>query len=57
VRVLGWIKPLITSRIGERQALEHAATLLPQMDAEVEALGRSTSARNVALEEDAVVPG
>ncbi len=56
VRLLGWIKPLITSRIGERQTLEHAETLLPQMDAEVQALGRSTSARNVALEEDAVVP-
>ncbi|MDQ6606772.1 MAG: SDR family oxidoreductase [Actinomycetota bacterium] len=56
VRGLGWIKPLVTSRIGDRQTLQHTPQLLAQMDAEVQALGRSTSARNVALEEAAVAP-
>ncbi len=54
VRVLGWIKPLVNSRIGDRQTLQHTPQLLAQMDAEVQALGRSTSARNVALEEPAL---
>jgi NAD(P)-dependent dehydrogenase (short-subunit alcohol dehydrogenase family) len=56
VRVLGWIKPLITSPLGERESLKQAQRLLPQMDAEVAALGRSTSARNVAMEDAAVSP-
>jgi hypothetical protein len=42
------LRGVVTSRLGERQTLEHAERLLPRMDAEVAALGRSTSARNVA---------
>jgi NAD(P)-dependent dehydrogenase (short-subunit alcohol dehydrogenase family) len=55
VYVPGWVgavaklRGLVTSRLGERQTLEHAKRLLPRMDAEVAALGRSTSARNVAV--------
>jgi NAD(P)-dependent dehydrogenase (short-subunit alcohol dehydrogenase family) len=56
VRVLGWVKPLITSPVGERESLKHVPTVLPQMDAEVAALGRSTCARNVAMEDVAVSP-
>lgn len=44
-----WLKPLITSKIGERTALKDAARLMPLMDEEVAALGRSTSARTLGL--------
>jgi hypothetical protein len=53
VFVPGWVgvakrlRNLINSPVGERQALKHAPELLPEMDAEVQRLGRSTSARNV----------
>jgi NAD(P)-dependent dehydrogenase (short-subunit alcohol dehydrogenase family) len=40
-----WLKPLLTSRIGERQARRDAKRTLPLMDAEVAGLGRSASAR------------
>ncbi|MHB8689750.1 MAG: SDR family oxidoreductase [Solirubrobacteraceae bacterium] len=56
VRLLAWFKPLITSPLGERETLKHAPRLLPLMDAEVATLGRSTSARNVAMEDVAVTP-
>jgi len=56
VALLGWLKPLITSPLGERETLKHAPRILPMMDAEVAQLGRSTSARNVAMEDVAVVP-
>jgi NAD(P)-dependent dehydrogenase (short-subunit alcohol dehydrogenase family) len=44
------VRSLVTSRVGDREALKHVATVLPQMDAEVAALGRSTSARNIAVD-------
>jgi hypothetical protein len=47
VGLVAWLRPLLTSRVGDRAALEHVADLLPAMDAEVQRLGRSTSARNV----------
>jgi NAD(P)-dependent dehydrogenase (short-subunit alcohol dehydrogenase family) len=47
---------LVNSPLGERGAHKHTATLLPLMDEEVRRLGRSTSARNVALEGRAVEP-
>jgi NAD(P)-dependent dehydrogenase (short-subunit alcohol dehydrogenase family) len=56
VYVPGWVgaiaalRPLVTSRIGDRESLKHAPAVLPQMDAEVAALGRSTSARNIKVE-------
>lgn len=55
VRLLAWFKPLITSPLGERETLKHAPTLVAQMDQEVAALGRSTSARNVSAPEPAGV--
>ncbi|WP_123025817.1 SDR family oxidoreductase [Mycolicibacterium stellerae] len=45
VAVLRWLKPLLATRLGEAPVLKSVSTLLPQMDAEVEALGRSLSAR------------
>jgi hypothetical protein len=42
---------LLTTRLGERETLKHVERLLPRMDAEVAALGRSTSARIVALDQ------
>lgn len=57
VRLLGVLKPVVTSPAGERETLKHAPDLLPRMDAEVAALGRSTSARNTALSDRAVDPG
>ena len=40
---------LVNSPLGERETLKHMPELLPLMDEEVRRLGRSTSARNVAL--------
>jgi NAD(P)-dependent dehydrogenase (short-subunit alcohol dehydrogenase family) len=57
VYVPGWVgaiaqaRMLLTTPLGERSTLEHVPTLLPRMDEEVARLGRSTSARNVALEQ------
>ncbi|HWT50364.1 MAG TPA: SDR family oxidoreductase [Mycobacterium sp.] len=45
-----WLKPVLSTPLGERPILTHTAELLPQMDAEVVALGRSTSAYNQDLE-------
>ncbi|WP_372789920.1 SDR family oxidoreductase [Paraconexibacter sp.] len=56
VGAAGWLKRVITSRVGERETLKHVPRILPLMDAEVAALGRSTSERNTALEDVAVSP-
>ena len=46
-----WLRPVLSSRLGEAQLLKSTPNgLLARMDAEVAALGRSTSARNEALE-------
>jgi NAD(P)-dependent dehydrogenase (short-subunit alcohol dehydrogenase family) len=50
VSLLRWFKPLLSTRIGESGRLKSVAELLPQMDAEVEALGRSMSARTQEVE-------
>jgi NAD(P)-dependent dehydrogenase (short-subunit alcohol dehydrogenase family) len=50
VGLLRWLKPLLSSRIGERTTLKSVPELLPRMDAEVAAQGRSVSARTAALE-------
>lgn len=50
VGLLRWLKPLLASRIGESATLKSVPELLPKMDAEVAALGRSMSARTEALE-------
>lgn len=52
VGLLRWLKPFLSSRIGERATLKSVPELLPQMDAEVAAAGRSLSARNEALEKN-----
>jgi NAD(P)-dependent dehydrogenase (short-subunit alcohol dehydrogenase family) len=50
VGLLRWLKPLLSSRIGDSTTLKSVPELLPKMDAEVTALGRSMSARTEALE-------
>ncbi|MGU3291314.1 SDR family oxidoreductase [Williamsia sp. M5A3_1d] len=47
VGAIGWLRNVITSPIGEKSSLAMAPTVVPKMDAEVAALGRSTSARNI----------
>ncbi|GAA4480282.1 hypothetical protein GCM10023094_26550 [Rhodococcus olei] len=49
VGVLRWLRPLVQSPLGERQIRKYTPTLLPEMDAEVAALGRSASARTLGL--------
>jgi NAD(P)-dependent dehydrogenase (short-subunit alcohol dehydrogenase family) len=50
VSVMRWLKPLLSTRFGESPTLKPAPKLLPAMDAEVEAMGRSLSARNQSVE-------
>jgi NAD(P)-dependent dehydrogenase (short-subunit alcohol dehydrogenase family) len=50
VGLFRWLKPLLSSRIGEAPTRKTAPALLPKMDAEVAALGRSMSARTDAIE-------
>jgi NAD(P)-dependent dehydrogenase (short-subunit alcohol dehydrogenase family) len=50
VGLFRWVKPVLSTRVGESTVRKTAAELLPRMDAEVAALGRSTSAANEALE-------
>ncbi|KZS63956.1 MAG: SDR family oxidoreductase [Mycobacterium pseudokansasii] len=51
VGLLRWLKPVLSTSVGERPIRKTAAELLPRMDAEVAALGRSTSAYNQVLEQ------
>ncbi|WP_421845713.1 SDR family oxidoreductase [Mycobacterium sp.] len=50
VGLFRWVKPVLATRIGEFPVLRSAAGILPGMDAEVVALGRSTSAYTQSLE-------
>jgi NAD(P)-dependent dehydrogenase (short-subunit alcohol dehydrogenase family) len=50
VGLLRWLKPLLSTPVGESQVLKFMPDLLTRMDAEVAALGRSMSARTEALE-------
>ncbi len=50
VGLVRWLKPVLSTPIGELPTRRIAAELMPQMDAEVAALGRSTSAYNEELE-------
>jgi NAD(P)-dependent dehydrogenase (short-subunit alcohol dehydrogenase family) len=50
VRLFRWLKPLLSTRFGETPTRKSAPELLPKMDAEVAALGRSLSARTEELE-------
>ncbi|MBV8929986.1 MAG: SDR family oxidoreductase [Mycobacteriaceae bacterium] len=50
VGIIRWLRPLLASPVGESQTLKFVPDLLPRMDAEVAALGRSMSARTEAVE-------
>jgi len=50
VSLFRWVKPVMSTPIGELPVRKTAAELMPQMDAEVVALGRSTSAYTQSLE-------
>jgi len=50
VEVLRWIRPLLATRMVEAQTAKTASELLPKMDAEVAALGRSMRTRTDSLE-------
>jgi NAD(P)-dependent dehydrogenase (short-subunit alcohol dehydrogenase family) len=52
VNAIRWLKPALTTPIGERETARHAHEIVPLMDQEVLALGRSTSARNIAMDGD-----
>jgi NAD(P)-dependent dehydrogenase (short-subunit alcohol dehydrogenase family) len=52
VALFRWLKPVLSTPVGEMPLQKPAAELLPQLDAEVAALGRSTSAYNQALAPD-----
>src|SRR6202012_1255406 len=47
VGLFRWVKPVLSTPVGEAPVRRNAAGLVPQMDAEVAALGRSVSAYNV----------
>jgi NAD(P)-dependent dehydrogenase (short-subunit alcohol dehydrogenase family) len=51
VGLFRWLKPALSTRVAETVVRRSTTQLLRQMDAEVAALGRSTSARIEALEE------
>jgi NAD(P)-dependent dehydrogenase (short-subunit alcohol dehydrogenase family) len=53
VNAIRWLKPALTTKLGERESVRQAAEIVPLMDQEVQALGRSVSARTAALEERA----
>lgn len=48
VRGIGLNRNVVNSAVGAIPVLRHVPRLLPQMDAQVAALGRATSARNIA---------
>ncbi|MEB3070500.1 SDR family oxidoreductase [[Mycobacterium] vasticus] len=50
VGLFRWLKPVLTLKAVEGPFIKGAATIVPRMDAEVAALGRSTSAYNETLE-------
>jgi NAD(P)-dependent dehydrogenase (short-subunit alcohol dehydrogenase family) len=50
VGLVRWLRPLLATPFGESQTLKTVPELLPKMDAEVAALGRSMSARTEAIE-------
>lgn len=45
-----WLKPVLSTRLGEAPVRQFVPDVLPRMDAEVAALGRSTSAHTEALD-------
>lgn len=53
VGTVRWLKPFLATPVGMAPILKYVPDLLPRMDAEVAALGRSTSAHTEALEKPA----
>jgi len=53
VGLFRWLKPVLSTPIGELPMRKTTAEIMPQMDAEVAALGRSTSVYNQDLESTA----
>jgi NAD(P)-dependent dehydrogenase (short-subunit alcohol dehydrogenase family) len=51
VNAIRWLKPALTTRIGEFETARRAPSIVPLMDQEVLAMGRSMSARTAALED------
>jgi NAD(P)-dependent dehydrogenase (short-subunit alcohol dehydrogenase family) len=49
--VLYWLRSLVTSAAGERRTGSLAAEVVPRMEAEIEALGRASSARTTEINE------
>jgi len=52
VGLVRWLRPILSTRLGEMPVRAIVPDILPRMDAEVAALGRSTSAHNEELEQD-----
>lgn len=50
VEAFRWLKPILSTRLGELPVLRFVPDLLPRMDAEVAALGRSSSAHTESIE-------
>ena len=50
VGAVRWLKPVLSTRLGEAPVSRFVADLLPRMDAEVVALGRSSSAHTEGLQ-------
>jgi NAD(P)-dependent dehydrogenase (short-subunit alcohol dehydrogenase family) len=51
VNAIRWLKPLLSTTLGERETKRIAGEIVPLMDQEVLALGRSMSARTGALQD------
>jgi hypothetical protein len=49
VALLRWLKPVLSTPLGELPIRKSSAGLMPRIDAEVAPLGRSTSAYNEEL--------
>jgi hypothetical protein len=47
---LRWLKPVLSTKLAEAQVTKETPDLLPRMDAEVAALGRSMSERTESIE-------
>lgn len=55
-RLIFWVRNLLNSRLGEKRLTRDAAELVPRMNAEVEALGRSMSERTAAINQVDAAP-
>lgn len=49
VGLMRWLKPVLSTRLGEAPLLKFGGELMPQLDAQVAALGRSTSSYTESL--------